>query len=61
MRESERVREGEGREKGFSVFVLNIPRLLDKFGLYGIFRRAGRVCDTSPFKMTEKQENNMAL
>ena len=48
MRESERgrVHRGREREQGFSVYVLNIPRLLDKFGLYGIFRKAGRICDT---------------
>ena len=44
MRERERgVRE---RKKEFSVFVFNLPRLLDKYGLYGIFQKAGRVCDT---------------
>ena len=44
--ERERGRRGLWREEGFSVFILNIPRMLDKFGLQGICRRAGRVWDT---------------
>jgi len=34
--ERERGRRGIWREEGFSVFILNIPRMLDKFGLQGI-------------------------
>jgi len=46
MRERVRVNRGREREQGFSVYVFNILRLLDKFGLYGIFRKAGRIYDT---------------
>ena len=35
-----------GREREYSVFVLNLPKLLDKYGMYGIFQKAGKVCDT---------------
>ena len=49
-RENEGVRRRERRsgerKEEFSVFVLNIPRLLDKYGLFGIFQRAGQVYDT---------------
>ena len=31
---------------GVSVYVNNIPATLDKFGLKGIFNRAGRVLDS---------------
>ena len=37
---------GRERRREFSVFVLNLPRLLDRYGMYGIFQKAGRVCDT---------------
>jgi len=52
MRERERERESEkeigikNRRQEFSVFVLNIPRLLDRYGLYGIFKKAGTISDT---------------
>ena len=48
MRESvgERERRGRHRKEELSVFVLNLPRLLDKYGLFGIFQRAGQVYDT---------------
>jgi len=50
MRESEREREREGGLrfvgwKEFSVFISNIPEKLDKYGLKGIFNKAGKVSD----------------
>ena len=33
-------------ENGVSVYVSNIPAVLDKFGLQGIFNRAGKVLDS---------------
>jgi len=45
-RESEMREKVRGREREFSVFVFNLPRLLDKYGLQGIFQKAGRICDT---------------
>ena len=44
MREIERGRVNV-RGRVFSVFVSNLPRWLDRFGLNGIFRKAGRICD----------------
>uniref|UniRef100_A0A7C9AA74 RRM domain-containing protein n=1 Tax=Opuntia streptacantha TaxID=393608 RepID=A0A7C9AA74_OPUST len=49
MRERESVKgREENRKRGreFSVFVYNLPRELDQYGLQGIFQRAGRVSDT---------------
>ena len=43
--ERERVRWGRERRQDFSVFVLNLPRLLDRYGLFGIFQKAGNICD----------------
>lgn len=46
----ERGSEREGRHE-YSVFVSNLPWNLDRYGLRGIFQRAGRVSDSFiPFK-----------
>ena len=34
------------RKREFSVFIYNLPRSLDQFGLFGIFQKAGAVSDT---------------
>ena len=48
MVRGERKRAGERRSshREFSVFVRNLPRELDRFGLKGIFQKVRRVCDT---------------
>jgi len=38
--------KGRGSRHGFSVFVDNLPQNLDRYGLKGIFRKAGRVIDS---------------
>ena len=43
---SNRKRVHGDRQRETSVFVLNLPRWLDKYGLYGIFQKAGQVYDT---------------
>jgi len=39
------VYEGNSRKQEFSVFVLNLPRLLDRYGLFDIFKKAGSISD----------------
>jgi len=51
-RENEKQRRGEsGRQEGqgrlgVSVYVRNLPAVLDKYGLQGIFHKAGRVIES---------------
>ena len=40
------VRRGRNRKDEFAVYVLNLPRLLDRYGMFGIFQKAGQVLDT---------------
>jgi len=42
LRHQKRVSAGE---QEFSVFITNIPEMLDQYGLKGIFRKAGMVSD----------------
>ena len=37
---------GRTRKHEYSIFVLNLPRLLDRYGLFGIFQKAGNISDT---------------
>ena len=37
---------GRSNCHGYTIFVDNIPQSLDKFGLKGIFQRAGRVSES---------------
>jgi len=48
---------GRSNHHGFTVFVDNIPQTLDRFGLKGIFRRVGSVCDSFiPFKQGKSRK-----
>jgi len=42
----ERADESRSSHREFSVYVRNLPKELDRFGLRGIFQKVGRVCDT---------------
>ena len=50
MRERARVRARVWRQKErkcreFTVFVSNLPSCIDRYGLKGVFQRAGEVSD----------------
>jgi len=47
MRERRWKERNKGRTNshGFIVFVDNLPQVLDKYGLNGIYRKAGSVSD----------------
>lgn len=48
MRERERARVWRQKERKcreFTVFVSNLPNCIDRYGLKGVFQRAGKVSD----------------
>jgi len=52
MRESKRE---------YSIFIHNLPKSLDRFGLAGIFQKVGLVSDVSQSNMGLKAEEDLVL
>ncbi|KAJ8451975.1 hypothetical protein Cgig2_016556 [Carnegiea gigantea] len=54
-REHRHLDRTQGNTKEFTVFVYNLPQILDSFGLKGVFQRAGKVSDSyTPFRRSRR-------